>query len=234
MSNQVSGVLARLRQPVALRGGARRLVGGSPQVSLLPAEVREAGAVAAHRRKLIALVVVAAVVAAGAIVVAQQVRARDEARLADANRQSQMLSSQLAKFADVRALQKQIAVGKAGVSVGSSTLIDWQQQIDLIEAAMPAGYTVTSLNADGATPLAIYPQSENLLEPRRAATILMTTTSATSGDEFSRWLSELRDIPSYSDATANVSYNTDSGTYTTDLTIHLGGKVLSAKAWTER
>lgn len=241
MSGQSTGVLARLRQPVGLPAGLSRpgrdvrvAVAGTPQVSLLPAEVREAGAVAAHRRKLIAVVVLAAVVAAGAVALAQSVEAADQARLADANRQAQMLTGQLAKFDDVRALQSQIAVGKAGVKVGSSTLIDWQQQVDQIEASMPAGYEVTGLTANGATPLAVYPQSDNLLEPRRAATITVEATSPTAGDEFSSWLSKLRDVPAYADASADVTFDSGTGLYTIDLTVHLTGKAISSKAWTER
>lgn len=241
MSGQSTGILARLRQPVELhRGGRtahrgpRATMGASPQVSLLPTEVREAGAVAAHRRRLVAVVIGAAIVAAGAVALAQRVEEADQQRLAVANKQALMLNGQLAKFDDVRALETQIAVGKAGVKVGSSTLIDWRQQVDRIEASMPAGYRVTGVAANGATPLALYPQGSNLLEPRRAATIVLTVTSTSAGDEFSSWLGKIRDNPAYADASANVSYDTSKSIYTIDLTVHLTGKAISAKRWTER
>jgi hypothetical protein len=234
MSSPTTSVLARLRQPVDLRRGSRPLFGGNPQVSLLPAEVREAGAEKVHRRKLIAMVAAAAVVAMAAVLVAQQANMAEQARLTDATRQSQMLAAQLGKFTDVRDLESVIAVGKAGVAVGSSTLIEWKQQIDLIEASMPAGYTVTALTANGATPLAIYTQSDNLLEPRRAATISLTVTAPTVGDEYSAWLSKLRSIPAYADATAETLYDISTSAFTIDLTVHLGKKAISAKAWTER
>lgn len=234
MSAPMTGVIARLRQPVELRRGSRQMFGGTPQVSLLPTEVREAGAVMAHRRKMIAIVIATAVVAAGGIALAGKAESDAQARLADETAQGQVLDGQLAKFNDVRALENVIAVGKAGVAVGSSTLIDWQQQVDLIEAAMPAGYVVTTVNANGATPLAIYQQSDNLLEPRRAATIALTVTAPTNGDEFSAWLSKLRSIPAYVDASADVTYNRETTEYTIDLTVHLGKKAISAKAWTER
>jgi hypothetical protein len=231
MSGQSTGVLGRLRQPAELRRAPRHPVGGVPRVSLLPAEVRQAGVAAVQRRKLVAVVAAAAVVAAGAVALAHNADVAAQGRLATAQQQAQALAAQVAKFNDVRALESHIALGKAGVSVGSSTMIDWNTQIDAIEADMPAAYTVTDITANGATPFAAYPQGTSLLEPLRAATIELKLTSPTVGNEFSKWYLSLRSIPAYADATATTVYDKSTSLWTIDLTVHLTPKAISAGTW---
>jgi hypothetical protein len=230
-NGQATTVLSRLRQPVGQKRRPHQLVGGVPQVSLLPGEVREAGAVAAHRRKLVVVVVIAAILAVGSIAAAQGVASGSQARLVAAQARSQTLGSQVAKFNDVRALEQQIMVGKAAVKVGSSTLIDWRAQIDAIEADMPSGYTVTSVSANGATPFASYPQGLTALEPVRVATIAMQVTTSSFDDRFSTWLRLLRSVPTYADVAADTNLDRTTGTYTIDLTMHLNAKAISAGAW---
>jgi len=234
MSAPATSAFARLRQPI---GGAKprtgQRVGGTPQVSLLPNEVRAAGAVAAHRRKLVAVVVIAAIAAAGVVAVSQQHATAAQQRLAVQQTQSQALTAQIGKFKDIRQLEAQIALGRAAVKVGSSTLIDWQAQIDAIESAMPSSYTVTDISANGATPLAAYPQSTNLLEPTRVATITMKVTAPSFGEELSGWMRDLRAIPAYADATADTTFDTTTGRYTVALTVHLSPKAVSARSWTD-
>lgn len=214
-----TSVLARLRQPVATTRGSQVGVGGVPQVSLLPSEVRNAGAAAHHRRRLVVAVAAAALVAIGGMAVAANASMAAQARLATANAETQGLNAQVAKFSDIRALQQQIALGKSAVAVGGSTMIDWNAQLRAIEQDMPVGYTITAINAAGATPLADYPQGATPLEPRRAATVMLTITSSPVGFEFSRWLTLLRQVPAYADATASVV--TSEGKSTTTLTVHL-------------
>ncbi len=230
MSGQSTGVLGRLRQPTEQRRGPHR-VGGSPQVSLLPIEVRQAGAVVIQRRKLVAVVAVVVVAAAGAVAVAHNTRVAAEERLATATEQSQALAMQVAKFNDVRDLESRIASGRAAVSVGSSTMIDWNAQIKAIEATKPSTYTVTDISANGATPFAVYPQGTSLLEPPRAATIEMKLKSPTVGEEFSAWYRSLRDIPAYADATATTDYDSSTSLWSIDLTVHLTPKAISAGTW---
>jgi hypothetical protein len=231
MSGQSTGVLGRLRQPVDPRRGPRQSVGGVPHVSLMPLEVRQAGIAAAQRRKLVAVVVMAAAVAAGGVSVAHNANVAAQQRLATATKQTQVLAAQVAKFDDVRKLQTRIALRKAAVSVGSSTMIDWNAQIDAIEAAKPSGYTVTDISANGATPFAAYSQGLSVLEPLRAATIELKLTSPTVGDEFSTWFADLRSIPAYADATATTEYESSTSLWTIDLTVHLAPKAISAGAW---
>lgn len=225
-----TGVLPRLRRPVEVRRPTS-IVGGPPQVSLLPPELRDAGAIRQYRRKLIAVVVVAAVVAGAAVAGAASVQSAAEQRLAAASQQGVALTAQVGKFAPIRDLQSRIALAQAGVKVGGSTMIDWKTQIDAIQAVMPAAYSVTTIEASGATPVEAYPQASNLLEPRRAATITMTVLAPSLGNEYSAWLRELRSIPAYADASATFTRG-DLGT-TIVLTVHLTAAAIDAADPTE-
>lgn len=218
-------VLTRLRPPVEVKRTAHVGIGGAPRVSLLPGEIRDAGANARHRRVLVGLVAASAIVAAALIVAASGANTDAQRRLAVANTQTQGLTTQIAKFSDVRALQQRIALGNAGVKVGGSTIIDWEQQIRDIEAEMPSGYTVTAISAAGATPLTDYPQGTTALEPRRAATIMLTVTTPSVGSEYSVWLRKIAGITAYADANATIASAGEGGN-TISLTVHLNPKAI--------
>lgn len=219
-------VLNRLRPPVEVKRTAHVGIGGIPRVSLLPGEIRDAGATARHRRVLVALVAASAIVAAAVIVAAGGANTDAQRRLAAANTQTQGLTTQIAKFSDIRALQQRIALGDAAVKVGGSTMIDWEQQIRDIEADMPAGYTVTAISAAGATPTTDYPQGTTALEPRRAATIVLTVTAPSVGSEYSVWLRKIAGITAYADANATTA--SGEGGITISLTVHLSPKAIIA------
>lgn len=224
-----TGVLPRLRRPTEARRSS--IVGRPPQVSLLPPDMRDAGAVARHRRRLVALVVVAAVVGGAAVAGADSVQSTAERRLAAASQQGVALTAQVGKFAPIRALQTHIALAQAGVKVGGSTTIDWKTQIDAIQALMPAGYSVTAIEASGATPIGAYQQASNLLEPRRAATVTMTVMTPSIGNEYENWLRDLRTIRAYADASA--TYTTGDVGTTIVLTVHLTAAAITAAKATE-
>ncbi|WP_375389757.1 hypothetical protein [uncultured Amnibacterium sp.] len=220
---------SRARTSAAPKRSARLGVGTVPQVSLLPSEVRDAGAATRHRGRLVAVVVVAAVVAAGAIAAASTVESDAQARLAATTQQSSILTGQLNKFDDVRALEREIALGRSAVKVGGATTIDWDKQIADMEAEKPSGYTVTGIEASGASPLADYAQGTTAVEPRRAATVIMTLSTSSIGDEFSVWLRRLRSIPAYADVSGTTS--TDStGAVTVTVTMHLSPAAITPDA----
>jgi hypothetical protein len=224
-----ASVLTRLRRPVGLTHGPRVGVGGVPQVSLLPAEVRLAGSAAHHRRRLIAAVVVAVLIAGGSVAAASSVEDGARSRLELATKQSSVLTGQLAKFDDVRALERRIASGRAAVKVGGATTIDWARRITDIEADKPSGYTVTGIDASGASPIADYPQGTTIVEPRRAATVVMTLSTDSVGSEFSSWLRALRAIPDCTDVSGTTSVDSPAVS-TVTVTIHFGPKAITTPA----
>lgn len=200
------------------RASKQTVVRRLPQVSLLPAEVRGQGQTRRARGLMIAGVLAAVVVVAAGAVSAAGVAAEADARQADASDRLSSTAAQLAKFKDVQGLQQRVALGAAAVRVGGSTAIDWQRWIGLLEADMPAGYSVTSVQADSATPFTDYAQGESPLEKPRAATVQITAETA-SLDQLPVWLRQLKSVPGYADLTFAVS-DSDAG-HSVQVTVHL-------------
>lgn len=189
-----------------------------PQVSLMPAEISGLARGRRVRAALAGVVVLAVLATAGGVALATTVSSEADARAAAAQQRLSSASAQLAKFKDVQSLQQRIALGEAAQRVGSSTAIDWQRWIGLIEADLPAGFSVQSVQTDSATPFADYPQGTTPLDRPRAATVQLTMT-APSIAELPVWLRGLKSLPAYADATPTVTSG-ESG-YTVLVTIHL-------------
>jgi len=217
-------VKASGRRGLELRKQPVILVGGLPTVSLLPSELRDAARGKTIRRALIGGVAVAVLVMGGLTAGATALSGMAQARLDSANAETQTLIGQLGKFRDVQALQQSIALGDAAVKVGTSTEVDWQAQLDAIEADMPVGYAVTAVQADAATPVLDYPQGSTPLDQPRAASI--TISVATSDiTTLPPWLRKLRSVPAYADASATMTSD-EVGGYTVQIVLHLSSKAL--------
>lgn len=208
-------------------GRTQAVIGGSPRVSLLPPEIKDAARGRVLRRGMAALVLVSVVVVAAAATLAGAAQASADQELADASARTGTLTSQLAKFSNVQKLQSSVAVGEAAVKVGSSTQIDWKARISEVLASMPYGYSVQSITADSASPVVDYPQGTDPLEKPRAATIQLAVAAPTI-EPLSPWLRELRSIPSYADATAS-SQRADGSGYTVSITLHLNSKAITGR-----
>lgn len=214
------------RRGLELRRRPEVFVGGLPIVSLLPSEFRDAARSRSIRRAMAGGVLAAVLLAGGATAGAVALASSAQTRVNEQTAESQSLLAQIAKFKDVQTLQQSIAVGDAAVKVGSSTEIDWQAQIEAVEAEMPSGYTVVSVSGDSASPVDAYTQGTSPLELPRAATLQMSVATSDI-TTLPPWLRKLRSIPAYADATASV--NSDApGTYTVQLVIHLSPKALLA------
>jgi hypothetical protein len=214
------------RRGLELRRQPVFVIGGSPRVSLLPRELRAAARDRSVRRMLVIGVAAVLVVAAGATAGATALAGAAQGRLDASNARTGALVAQLGKFRDVQVLQQDIAVGNAAVQVASSTEIDWQAQIDAIEAEMPSGYRVTTIQADSATPILDYAQGTTPLDQPRAASLQMSVET-TDITPLPPWLRKIRSVPAYADASASVTSDDSSG-YTIQITIHLSPKALES------
>lgn len=212
------------RRGIELRRRPDFTVGGLPSVSLLPRELKAAARTRSIQRAFGAGVVLAVIIAGGATAGASALAGAAQSRLDASNASSRQLVAQLSRFQDVQKLQQSILLGSAAVSVASSTEVDWQAQIDEVEALMPAGWTVTTIQADSATPIVDYSQGSTPLEVPRAASMQMSiaTNDITA---VGPWLRKVRTIPAYGDATASVISDETAG-YTIQLTLHLTQKAL--------
>lgn len=217
--------------PAATKGADRAVpsmkgLGGVPRVSLLPVEVLSAAELVRHRRRLAVVVAGAAVLAVLGVVAAEGVSTTAQARLTAATQQQLILNRSVAKFADVVALRKRIALGEAAVQVASATTIDWSEQVRAIESTMPLGYAVKTTAFDGASPVGDYAQGGAVTDRPRVGSIQLGIDTAAVGDEFSIWVRGLRRLPDVADVTATISPLGSSSRI--DLTVHLSPKAITA------
>lgn len=200
----------------------RPIVGSYAQVSLLPRELLLGDRRRAVRRRLVAGVVVTAVVVAGGVAASAAVAVGAGADLAVQTAQQSALAQQLQQYGDVQRLESSLALDKAAVRVGSSTAIDWDPQIDRIKRDLPAGFAISAIATDSATPIADYGQGSTPLDVPRAASVTITAkTPSIAG--LPAWIASVTALPEVADASPAVSSG-DGGKYTVVLTVHLTDK----------
>jgi Tfp pilus assembly protein PilN len=141
------------------------VLGGRPQVDLLPVAEREAIRRRPVVRRLIsgvitvALLVIAAVVAANIFVVSV-----NEQVEAEQFRSQELLAQQL-EFTEVAQMRGALAEAEAARGVATATEIDWQALLAEIRAALPDGVSLESVNARVTTPGSLGSTQADLLNP---------------------------------------------------------------------
>jgi len=211
------------RAPGPVRGGASTnvTVGGAPRADLMPPEIRIKRSQLRTRRSLrLALfgVFVLVVVACGGT---WAWNALAQTSLASAQAQQQGLIAQEAKYSKVTTIQNATTLIKAGQLIGDSTEIDWQDYLTKLQATLPAGVSLSTVNIGTADPMTAYAQSTTPLEGGgRIATLAFSATSA-SLPSIPVWLDGLRSLPGFVDATPG-SVSLTNGVYSAEVTMHIG------------
>jgi Tfp pilus assembly protein PilN len=215
------------------RGAAAELliVGGSPRVHLLPAEVLERKKARSLRRKL-AVVLVLVLVAIGAGVgLATVGMISAQASLATAQAQSADLAKQRNTYSAITKVQTDVKSIQASQLVGTSQEIDWQPYIASLQATLPANTKITAISASIDLPIGSAPAggvTTNPLEGPRLATVQVTvvTPQASIAD----WLTKLPALPGFVDAEpTSVNINQSGSNYTVVVEIHVSDAALSKR-----
>lgn len=207
-----------------IRGGASASsnvsVGGAPRVDLMPPEIRVKRSQLRTRRSLrLALfgVFVLVIVACGG---AWAWGALAQTSLASAQADQQSLVAQQAKYSKVTTIQNATTLIKAGQIVGDATEIDWQDYLTKLQATLPAGVVLATVNIGTADPMTAYAQSTTPLEGDRIATLAFTATSP-SLPSIPLWLDGLKSLRGFVDATPG-QVSLSNGVYSADVTMHIG------------
>ena len=195
-------------------------VGGESRVDLLPPEVRFArNAKVIHRRLGFAIFLTVILMIGGtALVRAQAIQARANLSIEEANTSSLLLQQR--KYGQVQKVQNEIANIQAAQQVGTSTEINWEQYLTLVQATLPPKVTLDTVNIDSATPFAPYTQATAPLQGSRIATLSFTARSSTL-PEVPTWLNALTTLPGYADASPGSVTRSDTGTYSVNITMHI-------------
>lgn len=196
------------------------IVGGESRVDLLPPEVRFArNAKVIHRRLGFTIFLTVILMIGGtALVRAQAIQARANLSIEEANTSSLLLQQR--KYGQVQKVQNEIANIQAAQQVGTSTEINWEQYLTLVQATLPPKVTLDTVNIDSATPFAPYTQATAPLQGSRIATLSFTARSSTL-PEVPAWLNALTTLPGYADASPGSVTRSDTGTYSVNITMHI-------------
>lgn len=212
------------------RAGSDSLsVGEEPRVDLLPPEIRAERRERTRRRRLgvgVIGVVVVMVLGVGASTV---VATAAQTRLEGEQARTVALLAEQAQYAEVRAMQTQVALAGAAQRVGASTEIAWRDFLQRVQATLPEGVTVETVDVDSASPLATYAQSTAPLQGARMATVKFTAMSVALPD-VPTWLRALATLPGFADALpGSVERNDTSGVYRVTITMHINDAALAGR-----
>jgi hypothetical protein len=202
--------------------------GGTPRVDLLPPEVHVGKRAKSLQRglRLGVLAVVAVVVAAtgGAWFLASV----SHGSLVSAQQQTVGLLSQQAEFAEVRDVKTNVAVAQAAQQVGASTEIDLKSYLLQLQATLPAGVTILTVDTSSASPVTDFAQSTVPLEGGRIGTLTFTASNPTL-PSIPTWLNGIRSMTGLVDAIPNSVDLQEDGTYTASITMHINSNAYSGR-----
>ncbi|WP_026374001.1 hypothetical protein [Agrococcus lahaulensis] len=195
------------------------MLGAQPVVNLLPPEVLAARRSRAVRRVVVAAAVVLVVGAGGGAAAARVQAIAAEVELAGAQARTAALIAQQGEFGDVLAVEAEIAERVAARHVVTSTEIEWRSMIDAFLATLPPDATLTSVAAEGSSPMALHAQPIAPLQGARVATLTFTVESDA---RLPQVLDALATLPGFVDAQVPVVTALETGRTETIFVLHVG------------
>lgn len=203
-------------------GSNRREVifGGQPRANLLPPELT------AKRQGRMLRHLILAVSAGVALFMAAWIGAVSlhagvaQGDLADAEARTNELLLESAKYSQVRSVQAQIDLTTAARQVGAETEIDWRTYLAAVRASIPSGATIDAVSIDSGSPWEEYAQSTVALHNPRVATLTLSLTSPTL-PTVPQWLTDLKMLPGFADASPGSITRSESGSYVADIEINI-------------
>jgi Tfp pilus assembly protein PilN len=214
-------------ETVSRPGGSEIVVGGAPRVDLMPPEVRVKRSQLRTRRKLrlglFAVIAVVLVACGGSFAW----NAVTQASVVLAQVQQQELVKEQAGFGEVTKTSDAIALIEAGQRVGAGTEVQWGDYLTKLQAALPAGMSLTSVSISAASPVQAFDQPTAPLQGGRIASINLQVSSADLPSA-AAMLEGFETLPGYADATPGQVIYGENG-YVTSWTLHIGTAALSGR-----
>jgi hypothetical protein len=202
--------------------------GQSPRAHLLPPEVLQGNKEKARQRGLWLGALAAAIVVALSCGAAFAHSVSSQQALADAQAETLSLQAEQAALAEVRDVKSNLSLSGAARRVGGSTDIDWKDYLSALQATLPVGVTITSVETESASPIADYAQSMIPLEGSRVGTLSFEALSPTL-PSIPEWLDALTTLEGFVDAVPNSVVISDNGEYTVSITMHVNAEAFSGK-----
>jgi hypothetical protein len=201
------------------------VIGGEPRVHLLPSDVSDRKKSKGLKRKVaIGLIVVVALVAIG-YGAATVSLAASQSQLQTAQTATSQLVSQQAKYNQVTKIKTDISSIQAAQKTGTTQEILWKNFTVALEGTLPAGATITALQANIDAPFA----ASNTAAVPLVGTHMATVQATVSMDEstIAPWLTTLSKLKGYVASTPDSVKSSAGSQYTVVVTIYLDSKALA-------
>lgn len=223
--------MTALADPPRAKKGTPTVLGGLPQVNLLPPEVRAARGLRNLKRWLALVLVVVLVLCLGVFALAKLAKAGADHELTLAQAETQRLQTEEQKYAEVPRVLGALQSATTARSIGMATDISWSSYYAAVTAVLPANVSIDSLvvttqgtAANGAA-----------ANPLQAASVgqIQFTGRSTTVPNTAAWLDALNGVPGFANAWASNATITQSQNKTTYYNVSVTVQVTSA-AFTHR
>lgn len=176
----------------------------SPQVNLLPPEVKAARGLVNTKRWLAIGIVIVLVLIGLVYAFAVLARSAAENELATEQAQTVRLQAEVDKYAEVPLVLSNLDRTQRALALGTSTEVMWKGYLDAITAVLPAGVSIDSFAVSQVTPWTPAPPAQDLLAAPAAGMISFTARTATLPDN-AAWLDALATVPNLSNPTFSAA-----------------------------
>ena len=226
----MSSLLERVRPPKQAKpDGTLRI--GSPQINLLPPEVK-AGRRLKEIKGWLGLGVLGAVVVVGIgyfVATLEVSSAQDD--LAKENDRTGTLISEKAKYAPVTPVLAELNRAQSAQAYGGALEVLWEPYLDAVTAVMPADATLETLVVASASPVDTAPNVDTSDTPD-VATVTFSGVINTLPDT-AAWIDALNGVPGFSDATLTTAQRAQDGnddpTYEVTSSVNVDWTALSGR-----
>ncbi|MGC4174062.1 hypothetical protein [Demequina sp.] len=175
-----------------------------PQVNLMPPEVLQGRDTAVLKKRMIWVIAALILVCIAVYALAFLSRASAEGRHDDALAAADQLTAEKKKYSPVTQVLNSINKTKDSRTFALSTEVNWNAYIYSIQAVLPTGVTVETVNVAGISPGAELAPGQDELTRAGIAVISFTALSETLPDA-SAWIDALNSVPGLADANLQSS-----------------------------
>ena len=218
--------------PKLKRNSSSSVLGGLPQVNLLPPEYRAQRALAVLRRWLAVLLVVVLGLCVAVFAVAKLAEGAANNELDTAKARTTQLQAEERKYAEVPAVLTALANTKAARTLGMATDVSWSSYYAAITAVLPANVSLDSIAVTAATPMTAAIAPTNSLQTASVGQIQFTGRSTTVPNT-AAWIDALNSVPGLANAWASTVSVSESSNHTVYYNVSMSVQVTAA-AYTHR
>ena len=226
--------MTALADPPRAKKGTQTVLGGLPQVNLLPPEVRAARGLRNLKRWLALALVAVLVLCLGVFALAKLSKSSADSELAQAQAETRRLQTEEQKYAEVPRVLGALQNATTARSLGMATDIAWSSYYAAVTAVLPTNVSIDSLvvTTQAASGAATVGAAANPLQVASVGQIQFTGRSTTVPNT-AAWLDALNGVPGFANAWASSAAITQSQNKTTYYNVSVTVQVTSS-AYTHR